>query len=118
MSTKYFNPIEFPELDKPEPKEVPVDPGITVDITEKLKAVRKEISNIRQGTSTLRKGAMQFPKGEAPILAALKTLEANPTSRNALWNMIAIAKQDLGVSVMRFLVDLFIDVDPELERLK
>lgn len=117
--TRYFKPIEFPELDRlekaPEP---PKPPTIEVDITERLVIVREEIAKIQAGTSKLRRGAITFPKGQSPVLAALKTLENDPTNHAALWHFIGVAKQDLGLSVTRFLVDLFIDIDPNLERLK
>ena len=118
--SKYFKPIEFPELDRLKEKreEPPVVTEITGDITEKLKTVRAEIAKMKAGTSNIRPGAIAFPKNKSPVLSALESLEKAPTSRNALWNFMAIAKQDLGVSTVMFLVDLFIDVDPALERLK
>ena len=120
MKNKYFNPIEFPELDRPKEKreEPPIATEITGDITEKLKTVRAEIAKMKAGTSNIRPGAIAFPKNKSPVLSALEGLEEAPTSRNALWNFIAVAKQDLGVAAAMFLVDLFIDVDPALERLK
>ena len=110
----YFTPVNFPELEekKNEPKEVP---KIKKSIKTQLKKIREEIAALQQGTSTIRDGAISFPKGKAPVLTVLKRLEDDPKNMQLLHEFIKLTNQDLGLAVARNFAALFDDIDPTLK---
>lgn len=60
-----------------------------------VEKVRKEISAISSGTSTITSKAIHLEKGTCPTLAVLDRFEKNPTSKG-LKQLVEISKQDFG----------------------
>jgi len=110
----YFKPVEFPEEEIEPQKPAPVT-VIEADITEQLKEVNKVINDLQMGTSPLRNTAIQFPKGQSPVLSSLKRLEEFPTQMKLLVQLIELADQDLGRRVALHFADIFTEVNPELK---
>ncbi len=107
---KYFQPIDFPEIEETEKSEPQEQVEESLDIAEKLKRIRKDIELIQAGQSPLKKIGVHFPKGESPVLTALHRLERNPTKRN-VWQFLILARQDLGRAAAQHFAAL-LDVDP------
>ena len=102
MSDRYF---KLPSIEIEGPKEVkPVDTDDIPDISEAIKVIQREIQRIQDGTSDLRTGAMQFPKGEIPATVSLLRLIERPGKKN-LKTFLACAHQDFGMRVTEFFID-------------
>lgn len=120
--SKFFKPVKYPELDKlrenlntPAFTTIDMSSPIEADITEVLKMVNREITNLTTGTSALRKGGLHFEKGTCPALTSLKSLERDPTNRALLHRFIRCSRQDFGERVTLYFIELFKDADSNLE---
>lgn len=112
--SRLFTPVKFPEPAKekpaPTPKETPFP-----DIKEELKEVDAEISRAQDGSSTIIRHAIQFPKGKSPVLTRLKALRDEPSMDN-LRLFMQLAQQDLGLAHARYFASLFRAKVPEVDK--
>jgi len=99
-----FKPIKFDLLEEekeklsPEPKKVE-DPFPDIGLfKEVLERMRVEIQALQDGTSLIRRGAIQFPKGNVTPLTKIQIFETTPSFR-ALSILFQNVQQDLGGNV-------------------
>ena len=122
MSKELFTPIEFDvTIKEPKPRPIQTDKAVNFPTYEKLKEailiIRQEMTRVENGTSELRRGAMNFPKGNNPAEATLKLLE-DDCSEPVIQRFLDVAKQDYGARVSDFFIDTIRKPFPELNRRK
>ena len=116
MTKKYYEPLEFPELDKLKKIDTPVtpepDPVLQADIADALREIELEFKLLKIGESKLRDGSIEV---SVPVWQSWQTLVEMPTSRPVLRRFIKLVKQDLDHRILMHFAKLFEEADPELE---
>ncbi len=122
MSKDLFTPVEFDVTIK-EPKARPIQMDKTIDfpdfetLKEAVHIIRQEMTRVENGTSTLKEGSMNFPKGNNPAEATLLLLKED-CSEPVLQRFLDVAKQDYGARVSDFFIDTIRRAYPKLNRRK
>lgn len=111
--SKYFKPINFPEP-APEKAEPEPEEEVVPDLSEPIGKIKREIQLCIEGRSNFRRGAVQFPKGQGPVLIAVQRLETNPCKANVI-SLLNAARQDLGRAVAQGMYRFLEEYYPELE---
>ena len=122
MSKELFTPIEFDvTIKEPKPRPIQTTGDTNFPDFETLKnaiyIIRQEMTRVENGTSPLREGSMNFPKGNNPAEATLQLLKTD-CSEPVLQRFLDVAKQDYGARVSDFFIDTIRKAYPKLNRRK
>lgn len=104
--SKYFEGVDFPELEEPVVEEVDkTDPCTEIEWTPLMTEVRRMISAIQTGQSLIVRGAIQILPN-SPVYKAIEGLEQAP-SLKSLRNFVKIAEQDLNTRFKQEVLKVF-----------
>ncbi len=109
--------VNFEEvLEKLEQSEVPKSkPEFKVPTIQKFEGffrlVEQSIQELENGTSTLRKGGVYFPKGNCVPLIWLERFKKTPSIK-ALSTIISMSEQDLGNGAMEQYLSRLEEISP------
>jgi len=104
MESRFFTPVEFPELEEPEEEKPKEDPLKDVDITPIMTEIRRMIKAVETGASTITKGALILK--DQPIWKSIEGLEDTP-SVETLRHFLNIAEQDINTRFRREAILIF-----------
>ncbi len=104
--SKYFEGVDFPELEEPKPVPAPPKDACTeVDWTPLMTEVRRMIAAIGTGQSLIVRGAVTVPPN-SPLFKAIEGLEQVP-SLDSLKHFLKIAEQDLTTRFKQEVLKVF-----------
>lgn len=111
--SKFFEPIEFPELNEaPVVEKTPVSDVFPGDAQVYISEFGRVFRAIQSGNSDLVKGVIDLKN--APLFSAMKIFEGNPSGPN-MRNFLNTVEQDVGHRVRNELITIMVGREPKLE---
>ncbi len=93
---KYYDGVDFPEMETEAVEAVPVvedDVMTGMDVTRYMTEVRRMVTAVESGQSTISRGAIQLRN--SPTMKAIAQLESTP-SMKAFLHFLEMAQQDVN----------------------
>jgi len=110
--SKFFVPIEFPELEKAKEEKKMTEDKFPVDVQTFIAEFARVLRAVESGTSELINKAIDLKK--APVYSALKFFELDP-SKNSLRNFLDTVEQDINLKARREMFNILNNGHTKLE---